>query len=411
MKRRNRTVFYMGIGIGLAFVMAAVSGCSAAGRRYTSVDISEAAGQSVSESAGESGIAESAGESGFADSFGESGSMDSSGEKNADGKDGPGKPQTLKLAVAQTKSAGDEGMDGGAAAGGETGAEADSDRAEGEFTLLFAGDVYFSDHVMEAYRQGGGIGGVLDEGIRGEIAQADIFMVNQEFPFTDRGEAAADKQFTFRIPPEKVVMMNEMGVDIVTMANNHILDFGPDGITDSIAALDQAGILHVGAGENLEQASRPETITVRGKTVGFLGASRVYMSADWAAGPSHPGVFSAYDPAPVVRAIEAARPLCDYLVVYVHWGVERETTPQSYQRAMGRQFIDAGADLVIGSHPHVLQETEYYNGKPIVYSLGNFVFGSSIPETKLLKVTVGADGDAELTDIFCRSSAGYTRLR
>lgn len=206
-------------------------------------------------------------------------------------------------------------------------------------------------------------------------------------------------------------MMNEMGIDIVTMANNHILDFGPDGIADSLAALDAAGILHVGAGEDLEQAKKLETVAVNGKTIGFLGASRVYMSSSWAAGPGHPGVFSTYDPAQLIAAIKEARELCDYLVVYVHWGVERETTPQSYQRTMGRQFIDAGADIVIGSHPHVLQETEYYDGKPIVHSLGNFVFGSSIPETKLLKVEVSADGEVVLTDILGRSSAGYTRLR
>ena len=182
-------------------------------------------------------------------------------------------------------------------------------------------------------------------------------------------------------------------MDLVTLANNHILDFGPEGITDSIKALDGAGIRHVGAGENREQAERLEILEVNGKRIGFLGTSRVYMSADWAAGPEHPGVFSTYDPARAVEAIKTARGQCDYLVVYVHWGVERETEPKDYQRAMGHQYIDAGADLVIGSHPHVLQPVEYYNGKPIVYSLGNFVFGSSIPSTILFKVVLDGGGD------------------
>ena len=252
-------------------------------------------------------------------------------------------------------------------------------------TLLFAGDVYLSEHVLGAYSRAGNITGVLDQGILKETLEADIFMVNQEFPFTDRGTKAADKQFTFRLPPEKVSILTEMGVDLVTLANNHILDFGPEGITDSIKALDGAGIRHVGAGENRDQAERLEILEVHGKRIGFLGTSRVYMSADWAAGPDHPGVFSTYDPARVLEAIKTARGQCDYLVVYVHWGVERETEPKDYQRAMGRQYIDAGADLVIGSHPHVLQPVEYYNGKPIVYSLGNFVFGSSIPSTILLR--------------------------
>ena len=121
-------------------------------------------------------------------------------------------------------------------------------------------------------------------------------------------------------------------------------------------------------------------------------------------------MFSTYDPARAVEAIKAARDQCDYLVVYVHWGVERETEPKDYQRAMGRQYIDAGADLVIGSHPHVLQPVEYYNGKPIVYSLGNFVFGSSIPSTILFKVVLDGE-EIQVTEIPCTSSGGYTRLK
>ncbi len=290
---------------------------------------------------------------------------------------------------------------------------------------------------MNAYSRAGGIGGVLDDGIRAEADAADLFMVNQEFPFTDRGTAAEDKQFTFRVPPKDVSLLTEMGVDIVTMANNHILDFGPEGITDSLTALDGAGILHVGAGENLEQAKKAEILEVKGKKIGFLGVSRVYMAASWAADADHAGVFSTYDPALPLQEIRALREQCDYLVVYVHWGVERNTAPEEYQRKMGRQYIDAGADLVVGSHPHVLQEIEYYNGKPIAYSLGNFVFGSSIPETELLKVVLrdgeGAPGlseggtaessavedtgrsaaefRVEVTTIPCTSSGGYTRLR
>ena len=149
--------------------------------------------------------------------------------------------------------------------------------------------------------------------------------------------------------------------------------------------------------------------TIGQKIVGFLGTSRVYMDASWAAGKDHPGVFSTYDTTLPLKAIQDARQQCDFLVVYVHWGVERETEPKDYQRAMGIAYIDAGADLVVGSHPHVLQEMEEYNGKMIVYSLGNFVFGSSIPKTALLKVVWGQEG-TQVTMIPCTSSGGYTRL-
>lgn len=282
-------------------------------------------------------------------------------------------------------------------------------RTSAEIVMLFAGDVYLSNHVLNAYDQAGGIGGVLDEGIRAETLAADIFMVNQEFPFTERGTAATDKQFTFRVPESRMHLMQEMGVDIVTLANNHILDFGTAGLLDSCDALDRAGILYVGGGEDFNRASALKTIVIGDKTIGFLGTSRVYMDASWAAGDSHPGVFSTYDTTLPLEAIKEARDQCDYLVVYVHWGVEREETPKDYQKTMGRAYIDAGADLVVGSHPHVLQPMEEYNGKTIVYSLGNFVFGSSIPKTALLKVVWGEEG-TEVSLIPCTSSGGYTRL-
>ncbi len=281
-----------------------------------------------------------------------------------------------------------------------------------DVTLLFGGDVYFSDHVMSAYENAGGISGVLDENIRNEIENADIFMVNEEFPFTNRGTPAADKQFTFRISPDKVKILKEMGVDIVTLANNHILDYGEEGLLDSISVLREAGIPYVGAGKNLEEAKGLKIIECGGRKIGFLGCSRVYMDASWAAGANHPGVFSTYDPAPVLESIRSGKKVCDYLVVYVHWGVERETEPKEYQREMGHAYVDAGADLVVGAHPHVLQEVEEYNGKIIAYSLGNFVFGSSIPSTELLKINLSGEENTAVMELLpCSSSAGFTKRK
>ena len=304
-----------------------------------------------------------------------------------------------------------------------SGSQASDGYPEGEaddtsITLLFAGDVLLSSHVLNAYDTAGGIGGVLDENIRKEIDAVDWFMVNQEFPFSNRGEAAEDKQFTFRLPPSRVNILQEMGVDMVTLANNHALDFGVEALLDTCTTLDDAGILRVGAGADLEEAKRLQTVELQGKTIGFLGATRVIPGYEWNAGASTPGMFTTYDPSLLLQEIQAAKKICDYVVVYVHWGVEKSTIPSDYQRTMGRQYIDAGADLVIGAHPHVLQEIEYYQGKPIVYSLGNFVFGSSIPQTMLLEVTLteaedsGAQSplEAELRMIPCRSAAGYTTM-
>ncbi|HJB07624.1 MAG TPA: CapA family protein [Candidatus Enterocloster faecavium] len=275
-------------------------------------------------------------------------------------------------------------------------------------TLLFAGDVLLSDHVLNAYQSGGGITGVVDQNLLEEIQKADLFMVNEEFPFSTRGEAAPDKQYTFRLPPERVSIFQEMGIDLVTLANNHALDFGTDALVDTLDTLDGAGISHVGAGRNLEEAKKPVIVELQGKTIGFLGASRVIPETSWNASSSKPGMLVTYDPSMTIQEIEKLDQNCDYVVVYVHWGIERAEHPEEYQRAMGKQYIDAGADLVVGSHPHVLQGIEYYKGKPIIYSLGNFVFGSSIPRTALLKAELGS-GQEKLTLIPGTSGAGYTR--
>ncbi len=276
-------------------------------------------------------------------------------------------------------------------------------------SLLFAGDIYFSEHVLNAYDHAGGIGGVLGESLRETIAESDLFMANLEFPFSDRGTKAADKQFTFRVSPSRVSVLQEIGPDLVTVANNHALDYGTDALIDTCDTLDAAGILHVGAGKNLEEAKKPQIIEKNGKKIGFIGVTRVFPTGDWAASTTRPGMFSAYDTAPVVNEIQKLKEQCDYLVVYIHWGIERNTQPESYQREIGHQYIDAGADLVVGSHPHVLQGIENYNGKWILYSLGNFVFGSSIPETMLVKANVDGDGETSLSMVPATSSAGYTR--
>ncbi len=309
----------------------------------------------------------------------------------------------------QDAGQGVEGLDNGGEEGSMTeDGGADPEPEDSTIRFVFAGDILLSDHVLAAYNKTGTIGSVVDQGLRDVIDGSDVFMANQEFPFSNRGSAAADKQFTFRLPPEKVSLLKEMGIDIVTLANNHALDFGTDALLDTCDTLDEAGIYRVGAGANLEEARKPVIMEIKGKTIGFLGASRVIPVGSWNATATSPGMLTTYDPAMLLEDIKSAKETCDFVIVYVHWGIERDEYPQDYQRTMGKQYIDAGADMVIGSHPHVLQGMEYYNSKPIVYSLGNFVFGSSIPKTALLT----ADWDGEnlsLAFVPGTSSGGYTR--
>lgn len=259
-------------------------------------------------------------------------------------------------------------------------------------TLLFTGDVLLSDYVLNNY-QSSGIDGVLSAELQDELRNADITVINNEFPFSTRGTQAPDKQFTFRVNPDRVSVLTDMGVDIAGLANNHVLDYGSDALLDTFDTLDRAGIDYMGAGNDLSRASALITKEAGGKTFGFLAASRVIPVVSWDVQNSSPGVFTTYDPTQLIAAIEAARDRCDYLTVFVHWGIERDEYPQDYQISMAEQYIDAGADLVIGSHPHVLQGIAYYKDKPVFYSLGNFIFNQEIPKTAAVKVTI--DGETE----------------
>lgn len=273
--------------------------------------------------------------------------------------------------------------------------------------ILFSGDIYLSEHVLQAY-DANGVAGILDEGYRSAIESADFFMVNQEFAFSDRGEAAEDKQYTFRLPSERIGIFQELGIDGVSLANNHALDFGVVALQDSMDLLDSVGILRTGAGNNLEESKQAIRLEENGKRVSILGATRVIPVYEWGAQANAPGMLSTYDPTELIDAIKKEREISDYVIVYVHWGIERAEYPEEYQRVLGQNYIDAGADLVIGSHPHVLQGIEYYNGKPIVYSLGNFIFGSSIPSTALLHVTL--DEEITLRWLPGTSSNGFTKM-
>lgn len=305
----------------------------------------------------------------------------------------------------------------------ETAKEPDTEQSEENFentdaaeaagssmSILFSGDVLLSDHVLNAYSRTGGISGVLDQGYLSAIQSADYFAVNEEFPFSSRGTQAADKQFTFRLAPEKVSMFQEMGIDAVTLANNHALDYGTDALLDTCDILDGAGILHTGAGKDLNAAKEPVRFEKNGQRVALIGATRVIPEAGWAATNSHPGMLSSYEVSvePLLAQIAECHAAGEKVVVLIHWGIERDETPQDYQRALAKRYIDAGADLVIGSHPHVLQGIEYYKGKPIFYSLGNFVFGSSIPKTMLVQAEFEGDS-LNLKLIPGTSSGGYTR--
>lgn len=271
--------------------------------------------------------------------------------------------------------------------------------------MVFTGDILLTGYLLTQY-DSSGINGIISQDIVDEMVKADLTMVNEEFPFSNRGTAMEDKQYTFRIEPQRVNVFKDLGIDIVTLANNHTLDYGQDALTDTFETLNNSNIQYVGAGNNYDEAKQLREFTINDKKIGILAASRVIPVASWAAGTS-PGVFSTYDESGLVEEIKAADSICDTVIVYVHWGVEKSEYPEDYQRELAKAYIDAGADIVIGSHPHVLQGMEYYNGKPIIYSLGNFVFGNQIPKTVLLKVEIDKENNIGVSVEACTTDKNY----
>jgi poly-gamma-glutamate synthesis protein (capsule biosynthesis protein) len=206
--------------------------------------------------------------------------------------------------------------------------------------------------------------------VRPALADADLTIANMEGTFTDRG-SQADKFYTFRTPPKHARGLADAGIDLVSLGNNHAMDFGADGLADTLAALDAAGVKHAGAGMNEQAARAPVLLQVNGLKLAFLSYNAV-LEATFARGSSA-GVAYA-DPASVRADVARAKQQADLVIVAFHGGVEYTDAPTAEQRSLARTAVDAGAALVLGAHPHVLQGWERYNGGFIVYSLGNFVF-------------------------------------
>lgn len=205
------------------------------------------------------------------------------------------------------------------------------------------------------------------------LQSADITIGNLEAPFGVGGKPF-DKKFTFRVSPQWAPSLVRAGFDVLHLANNHILDYGLGPFFYTLHILDSLGLTHCGAGANRDSAEAPAILCRNGIRVAFLGFSLTYPEAFWAT-PKRPGTAFAKKER-VVFLIDSLRTLVDLVVVSFHWGKELHTFPEAYQREFAHLSIDAGADLVLGHHSHVLQGIEFYKNVPIVYSLGNFVFGT-----------------------------------
>ena len=245
----------------------------------------------------------------------------------------------------------------------------------GVFTMSFAGDVHFMDRV--GLRLAADPATVFGPAAA-VLKQADLTMVNLETAITTRG-SAADKEFTFRAPPSAFTAMREAGIDVATMANNHGADYGSIGLQDTLAAIASSRFPVVGIGKDAQQAYAPYETTLNGTKVAILAASQVEDEtlANYTAGPSSPGIASAYS-SRLIAAVSAAKAAGYVVVVYVHWGIEYTNCPDSAQEDLAAALDQAGAAAVIGTHVHEFQGDGWRpDGTFVAYGLGNYLWWRS----------------------------------
>lgn len=269
---------------------------------------------------------------------------------------------------------------------------------EPRINLTFLGDVMVSGNVEKT---------LLEKGfdypysyVRQMLHADDYTIANLETPVTSRGTPHADKAFVYKSPPEALPAMKEAGIDAVNLANNHSMDQGVEGLLDTFSVLEANQIQYVGAGRDMDQAYAPVYVEKNGIRLAVLGFSRVIPEVSWYAGKNKPGVAATYDPARAVQAIREADANADVVVVIAHWGEERKDFPVEHQKTLAKAYLEAGADLIVGGHPHVVQGLENIDGKWVVYSLGNFVFTRSTEpktwESMVVTASCTKAGDCDL---------------
>lgn len=266
---------------------------------------------------------------------------------------------------------------------------------DGIITLMAVGDIMLGRTIGEM---------ITTEGIEAPfqftadtLVTADITLANLECPIANCGEPN-EKTYAFRAPLEAADSLAYAGFDLVSLANNHTLDYGPDALAQTLDALRAQGVQPVGAGMNAEEAYQPVFIEADGLRVAFLAFTDVstidYDYLAWEAGPDTPGIAWAHHDR-IEAGVRAAKSEADLVVVLFHNGYEIIQKVSALQQEVAHLAIDSGADLVIGSHPHVLQRIEEYNDGLIFYSMGNFVFDNFLfpPNySAILNVTMDKDG-------------------
>lgn len=289
-------------------------------------------------------------------------------------------------------------------------------------TISFAGDVLLSEGcsvLNTVIRNNNDFTKSFDEKLLAHMTDSDIFMLNNEFPYSKGGAPLPGKDYTFRADPFYASLLESIGTDIVSLANNHAFDYGPNALDDTFKTLRDVKMPYVGAGENIDEAIKPAYMKINGRTICIIGATQIEGSMSVPhtrpATETQNGVFRCVDTTQIKEVVADAKTKSDFVIIFIHWGTERTDQVRDWQKGTARDLEEAGADLIIGAHSHCLQGIDYVNDTPVFYSLGNYLFNSNSQDTCLVTLTLdtanpGTTSIQSLRFIPCRQGGGKTVL-
>lgn len=278
--------------------------------------------------------------------------------------------------------------------------------SEDEIVMDFIGDICLSEgwrtvEYMDA--QPNGIYDCLSPDIMSELNSADVLMINNEYVLSTKGSPLEGKAYLFRGKPSRVQVLVDMGADIASLANNHAYDYGPEALVETMEVLEGAGIPYVGAGRNIDEAMEPVYFVMNGKVIGFVSATQIERSTNYTkeATEDRAGVLKTLNPDKFLQVIREAEEKSDYVIAFVHWGTENTNYYEGDQVSLAEQFVEAGADVIIGGHTHCLQGMDYVDGVPVIYSLGNFWFNYKTIDTGISQVVIDNEGNIDFRFLPC----------
>jgi poly-gamma-glutamate synthesis protein (capsule biosynthesis protein) len=262
-------------------------------------------------------------------------------------------------------------------------------RTSGDITLAFAGDVHFAGRVARLLKDPATAFGPIVSVLK----SADFTAVNLETPVTSRGQPQP-KTYHFATTPRAFTALRDAGVALVTVANNHILDYGQTGLADTLAAAKAARFPYVGAGVNAAAAWAPYVTTISGTKIAIVGVSQVAeLASSWVATVHRPGEANAINLGQTLAAVRAAKRRARIVIVFMHWGTEGTACPDQNQLSLAPKLAAAGASIIIGAHAHMLQGSGWLGHTFVAYGMGNFLWweNSYSTATGVLKLTLHPD--------------------